>query len=144
MLKKTVLLGALFMAGVSGVVETRQEPENMDYCSQAHGFEEVMAHGIKHSKKGEYHKALPCFERGAKLRPDNAGTVMYYGESLMRTGRLDEAIAALEKTSKLMPKNPLAFLLLATTAQRKRDSARAKYAPLPLKFFKFYRCSSYM
>ncbi len=107
-------------------VETSTGSDAAD-CSASSTFDDVMANGVMHSRAREHAKALSCFERGAKLRPDNPGAAMYLGETLMKVGRLEDAMAVLEKSTLKMPRNAMGFLLLASAAQRLGDATRAKY-----------------
>jgi predicted Zn-dependent protease len=127
-------LHMLLLTGVVLVVmhaETTAGSNPAD-CSMSNTFDDVMANGVMHSRSGEHAKALSCFERGVKLRPDNPGAAMYFGESLMRVGRLEEAVAMLEKATLKRPKNAMGFLLLASAAQRIGDTERAKYVTPPI------------
>jgi predicted Zn-dependent protease len=59
------------------------------------------------------------------LNPMSAYPRVGIGETYLRLGRVDDAIAQLERATELAPGQPSGFLLLAEAYQRKGDAAQA-------------------
>lgn len=65
--------------------------------------------GEAYRRTGAYALAVPCFQRAAALKPDFGEAIALAAESLLMTGREDEAERHLEKALRLAPKLPSAL-----------------------------------
>ena len=68
-----------------------------DYAEAQNGL------GLVLDKKGEYDKAIACFERALALQPDDVEILNNLGAALQNSGRFDDAIARYEHALALRP-----------------------------------------
>jgi len=64
-------------------------------------------------KRKKYDKAINCFNKALKYNPEFAKCWFFLGETYQKTGKLKEALHAIQMVTKLVPKDYLAFAHLS-------------------------------
>jgi tetratricopeptide (TPR) repeat protein len=78
--------------------------------------------------KRAYAEAIEAYERALAERPEWSDCLQALGMAQMHAGRLDEALATLQRVTQLAPEDPLAFTSLSMCLQRMNRIADAETA----------------
>lgn len=104
--------------------------------STADKIKEVYDRGINHLKTNQWAKGAECFGEILKLKPDHPNANHFFGVSMGRLKRFDEALPWMEKSIKLSPRIPEYHHNLGATLRalgRFEDAERSYRKALELK-----------
>ncbi len=77
--------------------------------------------GVVHQQRGEHEKAVPQFRQALRLQASAGESHLLLGASLLAMGKNAEAVSALERAVKLLPKEELARRRLALAYERQEN-----------------------
>jgi len=81
--------------------------------------------GVVALKKGEYQKAAELSRKAQEINPNLPGVYRRCAEALLELGKVDEALAALEKEIKLSPAICANYILLGRTYFQQKEYEKA-------------------
>ena len=84
--------------------------------------------GLAHYGKRAYAEAIEAYGKALAERPDWSDCLQALGIAPMHAGRLEEALANLERVTQLAPEDPLGFTSLSMCLQRMNRIADAETA----------------
>ena len=99
---------------------TELSPEEEKKEQEAKNFDLLKYDGVKAMKMGQADYAVRCFQEALKLK-DDLETHDYLSQTLLRMGRLDEAIAELQVLAKAEPDNAPIQKRIAQVAYMQED-----------------------
>ena len=79
---------------------------------------EFYKQGLALYGQGEYDRAADLYRKALELRPDWSDCLQALGMSEMNSGKLEAALATLQRVTELAPEDPLAFTSLSMCLQR--------------------------
>lgn len=123
-------IGALAFGGVAGgygIAAMRESQAPMEAVAPTRVLTPVEENeeGIRRFRDRDYAGALEHFDRAMQLAPGNAEYMNNHAYALLRAGRTDEAIAALQEVVAQHPEREVAYSNLAEAQLAKRDTAGA-------------------
>jgi len=124
-------IGALAFGGVAGGYGIAAMRESQGMGQEAVAPQRVLTaveendEGIRRFRDRDYAGALEHFGRAMELAPGNAEYMNNHAYALLRAGRTDEALAALQEVVAQHPDREVAYSNLAEAQLAKRDTAGA-------------------
>lgn len=116
-MKKSIILAVLTVI-ITGTVYGNSENSNADY-KMGLGYQYL---GLMYDgNKGNYEKALECFNKSIEMNPDNAR--VYYSMGLVYddTGSFDRAIECYQKSLEIDPNDVKVYIGLGNAFEEKND-----------------------
>jgi tetratricopeptide (TPR) repeat protein len=105
-----------------GIAEGFQNPGLLTILGEA-----LLRSGIAPGQP-EFTEAQSALERAVAARPHDAVSLIALGEIYLQAGRLEDAIAYLEKARELQPNQPSVYANLAKAYQRRGNTEQAQQA----------------
>jgi tetratricopeptide (TPR) repeat protein len=105
-----------------GIAEGFQNPVLLTILGEA-----LLRSGIAPGQP-EFTEAQSALERAVAARPHDAVSLIALGEIYLQAGRLEDAIAYLEKARELQPNQPSVYANLAKAYQRRGNTEQAQQA----------------
>ncbi|MEX1025274.1 MAG: tetratricopeptide repeat protein [Planctomycetota bacterium] len=79
---------------------------------------DVLREGLGLYGQGQFEEAVEVFQAGLAEHPESTDLLLHLGMSEMNAGRLEPALATLEKLTGLVPTDPMGFTSLSMCLQR--------------------------
>lgn len=106
----------------AGITKGFQNPDLLTVLGEA-----LLRSGIAPGQP-EFAEAQSALERSVAARPNDPASQIALGEIYLQAGRLDDAIAHLEKARQLKPDQPAVYANLAKAYERHKDTRQAQQA----------------